>query len=1100
MCNNSVALLMKKSIFTLVLVFYSVFGKSQTGFNDGQTKLLRFPAVSKSQVVFTHAGDLYTVPRSGGVARKLTQDIGYETFPRFSPDGSTIAFTGQYDGNSEVYTIPSSGGVPKRLTYTATLKRDELSDRMGPNNIVLTWKDNQEIIFRSRQYSFNDFKGQLFAVNINGMPPQQLPFSVGGFCSYSPDQKKLAYNRVFREFRTWKYYRGGMADDIYIHDFSRGNSINVTNNSAQDIMPMWHENKIYFISDRDRTMNLFCYNVDSRETRKITNFTDYDIKFPSIGQDAIIFEKGGQLFTMSLFDEQITPLSIKIQDDEILARQEWVDGSKFIRTAEISPDGKRVAFGARGDIFTVPVKEGVTRNHNKTSGTHERNVQWSPDGKFIAYISDKTGEDEIWLENADGSGGLKQLTSKGDNYKFSFIWSPDSKKILWADKALRLRMVDIESFQITEIDKSENFEFYSYNWSPDSRFIAYTKNEWQARPRIYIYDLEKKTKNPVTEEWYAAGDPVFSQDGKYLYFTSARDFNPIYSNVEWNSAYRDMERIYFLTLDKSTPNPLIPVNEEVKLVEDKKEDKKDSKKDNESSGERKIEKVQVKIDFENITHRIIQLPVEASNYYNLIAVGDKIYYQEINYGEKKANLKYFDIKNNKETTIRTCDQYQVSLRNEKMLIQNGRKYYVTDLSAKGKSDAEEELDLSGLNVLVNKSEEWRQLFNESWRQMRDFFYDPGMHGVDWKAIGEKYRALLPHVHHRADLTYLIGEMISELNCGHAYAGDGDLPKAEKNPMGLLGAKFSRDNSGFVKIEKILPGANWNPEYRSPLTEIGIDAKEGEYIIAVNGVQTNTVPNFQALLINTANKPTELVINSNPSNNGARKIIVKPVEDESQLYYYNWVQNNIKKVADATGGTVGYLHIPDMVQEGLNEFVKHFYPQLNKKGLIIDVRGNGGGNVSPMIIERLRREQDMVLMSRNNRPTTSPAQLMIGPKVAMLDQYTASDGDLFSYRFKFNKLGTLIGVRSWGGTVGIRGSLPFIDGGTLSKPEFSRYDLAGQQWIIEGYGVDPDIEVRNDPADEYKDIDEQLNTAIDIIKKQISNTKTDLPPIPEFPKR
>ncbi|MBU2650532.1 MAG: protease, partial [Bacteroidetes bacterium] len=601
---------MRKTILLLAgLLFMSMMAVSQD-----EMRLMRFPAIHGDQVVFSYAGDLYSVDASGGVARKLTNDPnGYEMFARFSPDGTRIAFTGQYDGNTEVYVMPAIGGVPVRTTYTATLGRDDISDRMGPNNIVMTWKDNDHIVYRSRKKSFNSFKGQLFLVPAEGGLSQQLPLPSGGFCSYSPDGKKLAYNRVFREFRTWKYYKGGMADDIWIYDFDTKQVQNITNNINQDIFPMWHGDNIYYLSDRDRTMNLFVYNTVSGETRKITNYTDYDIKFPSLGDKAIIFERGGLLYTFDLQNESIKQIPVIIADDLANGRNEMKDASEEINSFAVSPDGKRIVLGARGDIFTLPAENGITLNLTETSGVHDRNVEWSPDGKYISFISDMTGEDEIYIMNQDGTELPVQLTFNSDTYKYNPVWSPDSKKLLWSDKKLRLQYLDIETKKVTLVDQALDWEMRDYSWAPDSRWITYILPETDGTSKVWVYDLENASKNPVTDEWYDCAGPAFSDDGKYLFFTSNRDFNPIYSWTEWNHAYRNMTKVYFITLAKETKSPFEPENDVVAVKKDEpaKSDDGDKKKKDGDKDEKKDEGVKVKIDFDGIAQRIIALPLDA---------------------------------------------------------------------------------------------------------------------------------------------------------------------------------------------------------------------------------------------------------------------------------------------------------------------------------------------------------------------------------------------------------------------------------------------------------------------------------------------------------
>ena len=1055
-------------------------------FAQDEMRLLRFPAIHGQQIVFTFAGDLYTVHADGGTARKLTNHDGFEMFARFSPDGKTLAFTGQYDGNTEVYIMPAEGGAPTRLTYTATLGRDDVADRMGPNNIVMDWKnDGSQIAFRSRMRSFNSFNGSLYLVDLKGDLPEQIPVIRGGFLSFSPDDSKMAYNRVFREFRTWKRYRGGMADDIWIFDFNSHQLTNVTNNPAQDIIPMWIGDNIYFLSDRDKRMNLYVYNLKSKETRQLTHYKEFDIKFPSNDSRFIVYENGGYIYKFDTQSEKAEKVTIRIAEDFLSARPELKSVSKTIANYEISPDGKRALFGARGDVFTVPAKEGITRNLTQSPAVHERAAKWSPDGKWIAYISDKSGEDEIYIQAQDGLSPPVRITTDGNTYKYTLYWSPDSKKLLWGDRRQRLRYVDIRDKKIVDVVQSKVWEIREYDWSPDSRYITYTLPEAEVMNRIYIYSLKSKKSLPVTDGWYSSGNPHFSADGKYLYFTSNRDFNPVYSRTEWNHAYTDMARVYLITLSGKTASPFAPQNDEVSI----KKSKKEKEKEDASS--------KVSIDFKDISGRIIGLPVKASNYFSLGSVAGKVFYQRHGRGDEKTHLLVYSLKDKKETDLGAVDGYEISADGKKMLVNASGAYAIMDIPS-GPVKMDKKLNLADMQVWVNKKLEWTQIFNEAWRQMREFFYAPNMHGVDWKAVHDKYAQLLPYVKHRNDLTYILGEMVGELNVGHAYVGGGDRPKPKRIKMGLLGAQVVKDKSGYFKITRILKGQNWKEATRSPLTEVGVNAREGDFILAVNGVSTKGLNNLFTVLQNTAGKEVIIKLNSTPALKGARDVIIKPLADESPLYYYNWVQENIEKVNKATGGKVGYVHIPDMGVNGLNEFAKHFYPQLRKKALIVDVRGNGGGNVSPMIIERLRREAVMIDIARNSIPETDPGQMIYGPMIALADEFSASDGDIFTYRFKAHKLGKVVGKRTWGGVVGIRGSLPFVDGGSLHKPEFSRYDLQGKQWIMEGVGVEPDIFVDNDPYKEYMGEDQQLNRAIEEILKELKTKEKTIPPVPPFP--
>lgn len=1077
---------MRKTLFFLSLLFGATLLHAQ------EARLLRFPNIHGDKIVFSYAGDLYVVNSNGGTARKITSHNGYEMFAKFSPDGKNIAFTGQYDGNTEVYLIPSEGGVPKRLTYTATLERDDVSDRMGPNNIVMAWRDNETVMFRSRWIEPNDWKGQLFFVNTKGGMAEQLPLPRGGFGTFSPDGKKLAYNQVFREFRTWKRYRGGQADDVWIYDFDTKKTTQVHKNAAQDIFPMWAGNKIYFASDRTGTMNLFSIDLNTNAEKQITSFKDFDVKFPSIGGNAIVFENGGYIWKLDVTTDKYEKIAITILDDQAVGRDLMVDVGRSVATAEVSPDGNRALFSARGDIFTVPAKNGATRNLTMSPGVHERQPRWSPDGKYIAYISDKSGEDEIYIIPQDGKGEEVQLTKGGNVYKYSIMWSPDGKKILWHDQNYTLNYVDIGSKDVVQVAKSDVTPVGAYDWSHDSRFIAYNLSEDNIVSRIHIYSLDSKKSNPVSDSFFDVGQPVFSKDGKYLFFTSERTFNPTYGWTEWNHVYTDMTNIYMVTLQASTKSPFEPKSDEVAIKEEKPEEKKDEK----PAGDKKEAK-QLSIDFDGIVERIAEIPTPAGSYGGLATTADKIFYFRRAPREEKFNLYSYSLKDLEETNLGEVMGYKITADEKKMLVRMGPSYGIVSLPS-APVKIKDALNLSEMKVKIDRKAEWAQIFNEAWRQMRDFFYAKNMHGVDWKEVKELYGELLPYVNHRADLTYIIGEMIGELNAGHAYVGGGDYPQAARIALGLLGAQLEKDGSGFVKVKKILKGHNWERDLRSPLTEIGVNVKEGDYIIAIDGRSVKEMPNIYEALVDKAGKQVVLTVNTTASETGVRDVTVVPVANEQNLYYLDWVEGNIEKVTKATNGKVGYIHIPDMSVNGLNWFAKYYYPQLNKEALIIDDRGNGGGNVSPQILERLARMPVMMNYRRNSIHSFNPTGMHVGPKILLMDEFSASDGDIFPYRFRANKLGTLVGKRSWGGVVGISGTLPFVDGGYLNKPEFGPYDLAGKEWIMEGHGVDPDVVVYNDPALEFAGTDEQLNKAIELILKELEKNPVKKNPVPPFP--
>ncbi len=1043
-----------------------------------EARLLRFPATNGRVIVFTYAGDLYSVPASGGMASRLTSSEGYEMFPRFSPDGSTIAFTGQYDGNTEVYTMPWDGGEPLRVTYTATVERDDLGDRMGPNNIVMDWTpDGTQIVYRSKQRT-SGFVGLLFTVDKRGGLSTPIPLPEGGFCSYASDGTKLAYNRVFREFRTWKYYQGGMADDIWIYDFKTQKTVNATNNPAQDIIPMWIGDEIFFLSDRDRTMNLFVYNTLTGETGKVTAFTDYDIKFPSCHGTTIVFENGGYIYKFDAKTRRYDKVSIALSSDNSYARSEIKDGSKYITAVDLSAGGERLCVTTRGEVFDVPVKRGVSRNITRSAGANDRGAVWSPDNKHVAYISDATGETEVYVYDTQ-SAETKQLTKGNDTYILYLEWSPDSKSVLYADRRNRVCVVDVATAKVTTLVEDAYGVPGGVEFSADGKWLTYTRTASNDFSVVYIYDIAAGKEYAVTDKWYKSSNPVFSSDGKYLIFTSARDFNPTYGSTEWNHVYNNMNGLYIALLSNDTPSPFMGTDEQLAFKGQDTEKKKES----ETSGNK-----DAKIDPADFSSRIVRIPLGAASYGNFYGKNDKIYYT------RNGSSYLYDLKAQKEELVVEGGSLQAHPWSDKALVRKDGKYYVIDLPS-GKAGLGETVDLSNMAIATDYSKEWPQIFDEAWRHMRDGFYTDNMHGVDWPAMKAKYAVLLPYVKNRMDLNYVIGEMIGELNCGHAYIAMGEYDRPKRIQTGLLGAEVSRDGSGCFRIEKILPGASWSTALRSPLTEAGLNVKEGDYIIAVDGIPTDGVKDFFSLLVGKADVPTELTVNTKASAAGARKIVIRPIASEDQLYHYNWVQENIRKVDQASGGRIGYIYIPDMGVEGLNEFARYFYPQIDKEGLIIDDRANGGGNVSPMILERLAREAYRATMRRGSaRVGTIPDRTQIGPKVCLINKYSASDGDLFPWGFRELGLGKLIGTRTWGGIVGITSSLPFIDGTTLSVPFYTSFSIRTGEWIIENYGVAPDIQVDNDPAREWNGEDQQLDRAVEEVMNQLKDRKP-LPPVP-----
>ncbi len=1080
-----------------------------------EARLLRFPAVGGDQIVFSYAGDLYRVGIDGGEAVKLTSHVGYEVFPRISPDGKTVAFTGQYDGNTEVYTIPVAGGEPRRVTWSGLVGRDMVGERMGPNNIVMCWTpDGKQIVYRSKQWCFSGLRGQLMTVPATGGPGVEIPTTEGGFCSYSPDGRKLALNRMFREFRTWKYYRGGQADDIWINTVGTTKLEKITDNDAQDIFPMWIGNEIYYLSDRDRTMNLFVYDTRTKATRKVTDFTEYDCKFPSFSKDYVVFENGGYIYKYDVRKGTCEKVTVYLESDNLYSRPEYKNVSDRLNSYSLSPDGERVLLVGRGDVFSLPARKGDVRNVTHTPGAHEREAEWSPDGKNVAWFSDKDGEYQVYVAPSNDMEHPRRLTHFSDGYPSNLQWSPDGKTLYFNTLKRDIYSLDVASGKLDRIIVSQTSAPRGFTLSADGSWATYTMGLDNDISAVYLYDVASGKSYQVTDRWYDASGPMFSQDGKYLFFTSGRELRSQYSQVEWNASYNINSYVFVIPLAKDTPDPTTMTSDEYGVKPAKPEGPRTGGPAPGAPGKPAPEKpvaekpAKTKVDVEGIGQRASVLPLPAGRYRLILADNDKLYYSSFGGGmpgmpaggpggarNGAAAVKVLDLK-----TLQTSDgpknmPLAFTPDHKKCLVRDGGKFYVTAFGGPAKLDTP--VPTQEMDMLVDHEAEWKQIYDESWRVTRDNFYVENMHGLDWNAIHDKYAVMLPYVKHRHDLTYLIGEMIGELTIGHAYITSGETPEIPRIATGLLGGKFSKDsNTGAFRIEHIFKGASWDKTLVSPLDAAGVNARVGQYVTKVNGTPSNELADIYQALVGKVGKTVALEIADNAAGKNARTVYVKPVADESNLAYYEWVNKNIEKVDKASNGEIGYIHIPDMSTEGLDMFTKLFYTQLDKKALIIDDRMNGGGNVSPMILERLQREVYRMSMYRNGANKTVPNQAFYGPKVCLIDKYSSSDGDLFPYGFRQLGLGKLIGKRSWGGIVGISGSRQYLDGQDMRTPFFTSYSLEGD-WIIEGYGVDPDIDIDINPFEDHQGKDAQLDKAIEVLKAEMKNWKP-LPPTPPAP--
>ena len=1125
----------KKLLLLLVLAFASI-GSAQ---EMPEGRLMRFPDIYKDKIIFMYGGDLWLASSSGGNAHRITSDAGRELFPKFSPDGKWIAFTGQYDGNFNVYVMPAQGGQPKQLTFYQGAAAP-LSDRMGIHNEVVTWfPDSKRILFLSRSDSPNGWTKRQFSVSIEGGLPEALPVAEGGLASFSADGSKVAYNPVFRNFRTWKRYTGGLAQAISIYDLKNNSVEDVPHTEWTDTFPMWHGNTIYFTSDRgpEHHLNLYSFDVSSKQIEQLTHFTDFDIMWPSLGPDSIVFENGGYLYTFDLVSKQPKKLTVFLPGDRDQSMKRWTSVARNITDFDISPEGKRAVFGARGDVFTVPAKEGSIRNLTRTPGIREKSVGWSADGRWIVYVSDRSGEDELYISPQDGMGKEQQITSGYKGFKYAPTWSPDSKKLAWSDKDCRLWYIDINDKKQIQIDQGKYGEILNYSWSPDSKWLAYDKNADNGLSVVHLYSLADSKVTPVTTSMTNSFAPVFDPDGKYLYFLSDRDFNEVLGNIDFEFANPKTTRIYVATLRKDEASPFQPLSDETQIKKEENKDEllttpptepgkkegkvetkgkkkpegKEAKESGNSEKDKKDEKEKPKefhIDLDGIAGRIVALPIEPAVINTYLASKGFIFYSTTPIqglsgpipGETPA-IHVYDLKERKDKVMMEgVQRFALSFDGSKLLYEadggrDGHTYGIVDAKPDTRKVGDGALNLGGMRVQVDPVAEWKQMFNEVWRQERDYFYAAAMNGVDWDKMRDKYAQLLPSVSDRYSLTYILGELIGELSNSHTYVGGGDYPDLHPVNVGLLGVDFEADSSsGVYRFKKIYAGENWDAQTRSPLTEPGVTVREGDYLIAVNGRPLRTPQSPYELFTNTVNENVTLTINSKPSEDGARTVQVKPIADEHNLRELAWIDSNRKKIDAASNGRIGYVYLPDMGGEGLNEFVKQYFPQIRKEGMIIDVRYNGGGFVDQLIFARLRRVLAGMGSNRNWESGTVPPVVFNGAMACVTNHYAASDGDIFSYYFKYYKLGPLIGERTWGGVRGIRGQIPLIDGGYITRPEAARYGL-DSKWVVENRGVQPDIVVENRPDLVVKGQDPQLEKAIDVVMKEIQANPKKLPPRP-----
>jgi tricorn protease len=1087
-----------------------------------QTKLLRYPDVHGSRVAFCYGGDIWTAATGGGLAARVTAHPGQELFPKFSPDGKWIAFTSQYEGDEQVYVVPAEGGVPKRLTWYPA--RGPLPPRGGMDNQVYGWTpDGTKVLFRSlRDAESAKVESALYTVPVSGGLPVKLPMYTAGAGDFSPDGTKIIYSPLFRDFRTWKRYEGGWAQDLFVYDLVTGASKVVAPSKRTERDPMWVGGRITFVSDRDGTLNLYSADPSGEGVEKLTHSTTWDVRWASSDSaNLIVYELGGELRLWDVKARKETALAITVPSDGLASRPARVPAEKRIESFSLSPKGERALFVARGDVFTAPIEKGPTRNLTRSSNAHDKHATWSPDGKTIAYVSDRSGEDQIWLVAQDGSGKPEQLTTTFGSMLTAPAWSPDGARLALADKDGKLYVVTVAGKKVVEVADDRFGGIFDYAWSPDGAHLAFSMGEHTGMRVLHVWSVGDGKAKRVTSELFSSNSPAWDPEGKLLYFFSNREFAPQISDIEWNYAGNRRTGIFALALRKDVASPFAPESDEVnsgdakdgKRDAEKKDgeddkDTADSKKNDGKDGKKDAAKAPkpVVIDWDGLAARVVRVPVEADNLDGLTVTKTALLYAKEGaafYGrdsDRKTSLTIYDLKEREETElVADVDGWAVSDDGKKVLVRGGGKekgFKLWDVKPKSK----EPKSVSTKELVVDRvpAEEWATIFDEVWRRYRDFFYVRNMHGYDWKAIGERYRQLLPHVSHRSDLTYLLGEMVAELNVGHAYIEEGDIERPTRAKAGLPGARFELDaKAGRYRIATIFRGHNEEEKYRSPLTAVGVDARVGDYVLAVDGEELKGDDNPYRLLQHKTH-PVTLTLNGKPMFEGSRKVTYEPLESESSLLYLDWVLGNHEKVKTLSGGRVGYLHIPDMGAPGIYEFLKWYYPQIRKEGLVVDVRSNGGGNVSQWIIERL---DSKLLGTRfgmaSDEPMTYPYAVFHGHLAALINETSASDGDIFPARFKKAGLGPLIGKRTWGGVVGISGRGPLLDGGQVFVPQQATNDVDGS-YIIEGKGVSPDIEVENDPASVAAGHDPQLERGVAEVLKAIEKEPMTLPKRPADP--
>ena len=1095
--------------------------------------LLRFPTVNKTHIVFNYAGDLWIVSRDGGDARRLTSGIGTESLPYFSPDGTMVAFTGEYDGNRDVYVVPVTGGVPRRLTYHPS---DEFVGGWTP--------DGKKVFFNSWGSNFIHFEDQIFTVPVEGGLPTTLPLPIAEDASFSPDGTHIAYVPHPKWQEAWKRYHGGQTTPIWIADLKDSSIVKIPRENSNDHHPMWIGDTVYFLSDRSGPVSLFAYDTKTKQVSEALHSDGFDFKTATAGPDAIVIEQFGAIKLYDLQTHQAHNVSIHIDGDIAAIRPHFAKvEAKRIQNFGISPTGARAVFEAWGEIFTVPTDKGDIRDLTQSPTVADRDPAWSPDGKLIAYFSDESGEYELCIRDQNGLGTVRHINlGNPPTFYYSPTWSPDSKRIAYFDKRLHLWYLDLDNPKPKLVDTDYYWTFannpLSQTWSPDNKWIAYTKQLVSGQHAVFIYSLEQSKAFQVTDGMSDALYPVWDKNGKYLYFTASTNLGLATVALDMTAdEHRVTRSVYVAVLSKDEKSPLAPESDEEKAKEETKPDQekdkakeqpkekgKDKSKKSEADPadadknkdkDKKDEAVVVKIDIDGIGQRILSLPIPAKNYLNmlggksgilLLAEGPLVVTEDDQPNVSQIIQKFDLSKRKVDKVLEDVNDYAVSFDGEKILYRKGDSWATAspDDSPGGSGGGSAKpgfgpLKLDGWEVYVEPRAMWKQIYNETWRIERDFFYDPHYHGLDLDKAKKKYAPYLDGIASRDELTYLFQECLGEMTVGHMFVGGGEVnPEPKKLKVGLLGADYSLESNRY-RVAKVYNGENWNPGNEAPLTQPGVNVKAGDYILAVNGHDLHASDNIYSFFEETAGKQVVLKVGANADGKDSRDVTVVPVESEENLRHLAWIENNRRRVDEATGGRVAYVHVPNTAGGGFTSFNRYYFSQVGKEAAIIDERFNEGGQLADYIIEYLRRPLMSKVTTRDGHDWSSPAEAIYGPKVMMINEMSGSGGDALPWYFRKAGVGTLVGKKTWGGLVGIGGYPELIDGGHVTSPRAAIYGLNGD-WEVENHGIAPDVEVDLEPAAWRQGRDAQLEKAIEVVMQQLKEhplPQIKVPPYPNY---